>query len=82
MWTRTRLVAPLLASKQWKAAPQVLLEPEDVAGAVVAQLLKGESAQLILPRHLNFVSTIRAWPHWLQNTARGLQAGLLVNPKV
>lgn len=80
MWTRTPLTAPLLASPEWKKAPQLLLEVEDVAAAVVAQVLKGESAQLILPPNLSFISTIRGWPHWLQTKVRESSAGLLVNP--
>lgn len=80
MWTRTPLTAPLLASPQWKKSGEILLEAEDVASAIVAQVLKGESAQLILPPKLSFVTTIRGWPHWLQTKARERSAGLLVNP--
>lgn len=79
MYVRTPLTSQLTASPQWKKTPQILLEPEEVASAVVAQILKGESAQLILPTSVSFVSTLRGWPHWMQVYARGLSADLVVN---
>lgn len=81
MYVRTALTAGLIASPSWKKTPQVLLEAEDVAAAVVRQVVRGESAQLILPPRMGFVTTLRAWPHWLQVYARGLSRDLIVNPK-
>ncbi|KAK5050366.1 hypothetical protein LTR84_003647 [Exophiala bonariae] len=81
MYVRTALTEALVTSAQWKKTPQVLLEAEDVAAAVVAQVLKGESAQLILPPRMGFVTTLRGWPHWMQIYARGLSRDLIFNPK-
>jgi hypothetical protein len=41
-----------------------------VAEAVVIQIMKVESAQLVLSARYGFVSSMRAWPNWLQENAR------------
>jgi all-trans-retinol dehydrogenase (NAD+) len=46
------------------------VEPEYVAGEVVKQVMSGRSGQLVLPPSLTTLSTIRAWPFWLQTRAR------------
>ena len=42
------------------------LHPETVAEAIVKQILKGESNQLILPAFANTLSMVAALPHWYQ----------------
>lgn len=71
IWVRTPLTDPLTTRKEWK---EFTLEPETVAEAIVAQLLKGESGQLILPSRFGFAGGIRGWPSWLQEVIRGQDA--------
>ena len=56
------------------------LEPGTVAEAVVNQVLRRESAQLILPARYGFVSSMRAWPSWLQEGARSEGANAIQGP--
>jgi len=42
------------------------LHPETVAEAIVMQILKGESNQLVLPAFANTLSMLAALPHWYQ----------------
>ena len=42
--------------------PKKLLEPEDVADAIVAQILSGQSGQIFLPKGTSLVSGIRGFP--------------------
>jgi hypothetical protein len=69
-------VHPLVSRKDWK---EFTLEPETVADAVVSQVLKGESAQLILPARFTMIAGLRGWPSWLQQLARGGSAQRLQN---
>ncbi|KAL2393227.1 Dehydrogenase RED2 [Exophiala dermatitidis] len=62
-WIRTPLLQPLLNAGKWK---EFTLEPETVAEAVVSQVLKGESGQLIIPARLGLAAGVRGWPSWLQ----------------
>lgn len=48
------------------------IEPEDVAGAVVNQILSGYGAQIILPANLSWLSLFRGFPSWWQQKFRGL----------
>ena len=65
-WARTPLLDSL-PKKPW----QPLLEPETVSNAVVNQVLKGESAQIILPERYNLTgSGLRGFPNWLQEIIR------------
>lgn len=54
-----------------------ILEVEDVASAIVNQVISGRGGQLILPKEVNFVSTIRALPSWFQTTVRNNIAMML-----
>ncbi|KAK5326654.1 hypothetical protein LTR11_003755 [Exophiala xenobiotica] len=67
-WVRTPLTHELTTLKEWK---EFTLEPETVAEAVVSQIFKGESAQLIIPARFNFAGGLRGWPSWLQELVRG-----------
>jgi len=49
----------------------LVLEPQDVAEAVVKQILSGRSGQLFLPNFpIAIASGVRAWPIWLQEMFR------------
>lgn len=61
----SRFVAPSLA-------------PETVAEAIVRQVLKGESGQVVLPGLGNLISGIAGWPLWLQHGMRTKYEGLMV----
>jgi all-trans-retinol dehydrogenase (NAD+) len=59
----------LLARPGWN---ELTLETETVATAVVRQILKGESAQLVLPGRYSIMAALRGAPSWLQE---GLRSG-------
>lgn len=46
------------------------LEPATVAEAIVRQVLKGESNQLLLPGFANTLPILAGMPHWYQNRLR------------
>ncbi|KAK4541955.1 hypothetical protein LTR36_007155 [Oleoguttula mirabilis] len=48
-----------------KRAGVLVIDPQMVADAVVAQILSGRGAQLVIPDDLGVVSCMRAYPHWL-----------------
>jgi hypothetical protein len=50
---------------------QRLLEPEEVAGPVVEQVLNGRSGQIYCPSWMSVSTGVRGWPLWL---AEGLRA--------
>jgi all-trans-retinol dehydrogenase (NAD+) len=68
-WVRTPLIEMLLARPGWN---ELTLETETVATAVVRQILKGESAQLVLPGRYSIMAALRGAPSWLQE---GLRSG-------
>ncbi|KAH8651127.1 dehydrogenase/reductase SDR family member 8 precursor [Xylariales sp. PMI_506] len=47
-----------------------MLKSEDVATLILAQVFGRKGAQLILPTSDSFVTTLRAWPTWLQESLR------------
>uniref|UniRef100_A0A8H7TTY5 Short-chain dehydrogenase/reductase 3 n=1 Tax=Bionectria ochroleuca TaxID=29856 RepID=A0A8H7TTY5_BIOOC len=49
-----------------------LLEPEDVADKIVAQLMSRRSGELILPESEIMLSSFRAWPTWIQEPIRDI----------
>ncbi|KAJ0164996.1 Estradiol 17-beta-dehydrogenase 11 [Colletotrichum tanaceti] len=55
------------------------LEPETVAEAIVKQVLAGESGQIVLPAYGNFLTALRAFPHWYQHRLRGESKKLMTN---
>lgn len=55
------------------------LEPETVAEAIVRQVLKGESGQIILPAIGSTLSSLRGMPHWWQNGMRARLENLMTN---
>ena len=66
-WTRTPFIELLTSNPDFKDA---VIEPQCVADAVVNQVLSGRSAQLILPPQSVFLSGIRGWPAWMQESLR------------
>ena len=73
-WIRTPLAKPLLEKPGFKDS---VLEPEEVVSAIVNQVVSGKSGQLILPKSLAFMSTLRSWPWWMQNSVRNKIAHVL-----
>jgi all-trans-retinol dehydrogenase (NAD+) len=68
-WVRTPLIKPF--EKAIKAAGSPILETEDVADAIVAQIERCEGAQIFLPNSAARISWLRAIPNWVQESARG-----------
>jgi hypothetical protein len=66
-WIRTPLTKPLLEKPGFNDPG---LEPEEVVSAIVNHVVSGKSGQLILPKSLAFLSTLRSWPSWMQNSVR------------
>jgi all-trans-retinol dehydrogenase (NAD+) len=65
-WTRTRLIQGI--GKNLKKAGIPILDPKTVADAMVKQILKVRSGQIILGPSIAFI--LRALPTWLQEKAR------------
>jgi all-trans-retinol dehydrogenase (NAD+) len=67
-WIRTPLIDELLRKPGFN---DIVLEPGTVADVIVEQVLRGESAQIILPGRLSvFLSTLRVLPSWFQELVR------------
>lgn len=47
-----------------------MMKVEDVANPILNQIFSGRGGQLIVPSRLNFISTLRGWPNWLQEILR------------
>ena len=71
-WVRTPLIEALTSHPGFTDR---VLEPEEVSSAVVNQVISGRGGQLILPEEINFLSTIRGWPSWLQISLRNKISG-------
>lgn len=67
-WVRTPLIEPF--EKAIRKAGGPILETEDVADAVVAQIMRCESAQVFLPNSAARSSWLRAIPNWAQESVR------------
>lgn len=65
-WARTNMTAP------WDKymSKQLMLTADDVADAVVTQVLKGKSGQLYLFDVFRYATGIRGWPTWLGEALR------------
>lgn len=74
-WIRTPLIEDLIAQPAFKDS---VLEPETVTNAIVNQVLSGRSGHIVLPNELHIMSTIRAWPWWLQTSFRNMIAPALL----
>ncbi|KAF2791264.1 NAD(P)-binding protein [Melanomma pulvis-pyrius CBS 109.77] len=69
-WTRTRLIEGLTEGIQRSRAP--IVEPKDVAEAMVRQIIAARSGQVVLGP--SGVASIRALPMWLQEFIRDRMA--------
>ncbi|KUJ20450.1 NAD(P)-binding protein [Mollisia scopiformis] len=74
IWIRTPMIAPLIAKPGFN---DPVLEPEDVAATIVNQVVSGRGGQLILPKEVKFLSTLRAWPYWMQTRLSNRMAHVL-----
>jgi all-trans-retinol dehydrogenase (NAD+) len=75
-WVRTPLIEMLSKKEGWS---EFTIETATVADAVVAQVLKGESAQLIVPGRYSLVPLLRGAPSWLQEGMRNSVKDVLRN---
>ncbi|KAJ0416210.1 hypothetical protein BJY00DRAFT_304311 [Aspergillus carlsbadensis] len=70
LWVRTPMIKVLTdAGSEFK---QPILTPEIVSAAVVKQVVKQSSGQVILPSYYTPLSMLRALPNWFQEFARGI----------
>lgn len=67
-WVRTPLIEPVADELAKRGA--VMIEPEEVADAVVAQVLSCRGAQVFVPRSAGKISLLRALPNWVQEGVR------------
>lgn len=73
-WIRTPEIRELEETGHFREAT---LPPEDVATAVVNQLLSGNSGQVFVPQGMAMAAGVRGFPHWLQlKIGMGLSAAL------
>jgi short-subunit dehydrogenase len=66
-WVRTPMISKLSSNPAFK---DNILEPEDVANAIVSQLYSGYGGQVVLPKSGSWVSIVRGFPLWLQEILR------------
>ncbi|KAH8730816.1 hypothetical protein GQ44DRAFT_672730 [Phaeosphaeriaceae sp. PMI808] len=74
-WTKTAITAPPAIQAGLRRARVKLLEAEDVADAMVKQIIAAKSGQLILGPQIS--AKIRAFPVWLQEVIRDSQASIV-----
>ncbi|KAH7412180.1 hypothetical protein DE146DRAFT_674521 [Phaeosphaeria sp. MPI-PUGE-AT-0046c] len=67
-WVRTPLIDPVV--EELKRGGAKVLEPQDVADAVVRQVWSCRSGQVFLPKGAERVSALRGWPNWMQQKAQ------------
>ncbi|PYH90328.1 NAD(P)-binding protein [Aspergillus ellipticus CBS 707.79] len=66
-WVRTPIIQKMVDSDARKGQ---ILEPRDVAEAIVNQIMAGAGGQLFLPSKYWFVSLVRGLPAWVQEGVR------------
>lgn len=74
-WTRSALTANPGVAAGLKRASVKLLEPEDVAKAMVKQIIEAKSGQVILGPSI--VTGVRALPLWIQEVIRDKMANIV-----
>jgi all-trans-retinol dehydrogenase (NAD+) len=67
-WIRTPLLKPVISELEKRGS--AVMEPEDVADRIVAQILVCKGGQVFLPEGIQKVSMLRGWPNWLQESVR------------
>lgn len=65
---RTPLLGPF--EKTLRAAGSAIIEPSEVADAIVGQILKCAGGQVFLPASVARVSSLRGLPNWVQEVIR------------
>lgn len=75
LWVQTAMIKPLTDAGSHFDQP--VLTPQTVSAAVVKQILTQSSGQVILPARLTTYSLVRAFPTWVQESARGIGSGIL-----
>ncbi|KAL1867650.1 hypothetical protein VTK73DRAFT_4049 [Phialemonium thermophilum] len=71
-FVNTNMTAP--AKQRIEARSGPMLEPRDVADAIVKQIGSRRGAQLIVPPSSAWLSGLRGFPNWLQETVRDMAA--------
>jgi all-trans-retinol dehydrogenase (NAD+) len=56
-----------------KEFPKDILDPKDIADAIISQVVSGNGGQIFCPSFLSVLSGIRGFPHWMQESIRGSQ---------
>jgi all-trans-retinol dehydrogenase (NAD+) len=74
-WTRSAITSHSAIQAGLKSVGATLLDPADVADAIVKQVLAAKSGQIVLGPGLS--PKIRALPLWLQEIVRDSQAGIV-----
>ena len=74
-WTKSAITAHEAIKAGLKQAGASLLEPEDVADAMVKQIIAAKSGQIVLGPAV--APKIRAFPMWLQEIIRDSQANVV-----
>ncbi|CAO2648488.1 Nn.00g077550.m01.CDS01 [Neocucurbitaria sp. VM-36] len=67
-WVRTPLLGPV--EQELKDRGAVILEPKDVADAVVARIESCSGGQVFLPASIARISLLRGLPNWVQESVR------------
>jgi short-subunit dehydrogenase len=74
-WTKTAITSHSAIEAGLKRVGASLLEPEDVAEAMVQQIINARSGQIVLGPSIS--PKIRAFPMWLQEIIRDSQASVV-----
>lgn len=74
-WVRTAMIQQL--SDAGTAFKMPIMGPEVVSRAIVKQIVRHQSGQVILPTRMTGLSYLRAAPGWLQEVGRGVGSGML-----
>jgi all-trans-retinol dehydrogenase (NAD+) len=74
-WARTAMLQSFMSGEKSKL---FLLDPQTVSDAIVAQVLRGESRQIVLPARWGIMGIVRALPEWVghwmrKDLAKGIQ---------
>lgn len=68
------MVKKLTADGSLDGFPELLLEPQYVAGEVVKQVLSGKAGRLILPPSNSWLTCLRALPPWYMYRIHSMDA--------
>ncbi|EEU37965.1 uncharacterized protein NECHADRAFT_95906 [Fusarium vanettenii 77-13-4] len=75
-WVQTPMIAKL---KEQGRMRDPTVTPEEVAGRIVDQLYSTYGAQIVVPESLGWVSFLRGFPGWLQESVRDTRTKSLAN---